>query len=281
MPAIADLYYSNGTFLVFNAEHALALRKKRIIGHLVGCSPKNPNQLAKSGLPLHLNHYAARIVFEEKLANFKKIVPQENKSKEYNESQFAKRLVEIQEDARKGFLEKRMGELKKRRIETSQDRIGTFDESKIKIDIKNEPESNFSSLGSKLMNEDEITTTFSVLTDKLIVFRDLYRKGFYVAMGMKFGCDFLAYQGDPVRYHAKFAIRLVANKNGQVDLIKVQYNELNTLHRLCHTANKSLVLAAVVLGDDNRQQHIEYWTLRTRECIQPDSGSDIFEKANL
>lgn len=280
MQVMTDVYCLKGSFLVFNSEHALALRKKRILGQLVGCSPKNPYQLIKSGLPLHLSHYAARIIYEERLAVFKRIVPNETISKEQNESQFAKRLVETQEDAKKKFLEKRVGELKKRRIVPSADKIGEFDEKMIKINILNEPESKYSSLCAEVIDEDEIAASFNVRGDKIIVFRDLYRRGFYVGMGMKFGCDFLVYQGDPVRYHAKFAIRLVANKGGQIDLAQIQYNELNTLHRLCHTANKSLVFATIISEDDTRQR-VEYWTLRARQYIQPDSSPDIFEKSEL
>lgn len=281
MQSIAEVYYLNGSFLVFDNEHALALRKKRIFGQHIGCSPKNPHQVVQSGLPCHINHYAANIILENKLAVFKRMIPHENVSIENNKSLFAMKLSEFQENAKKEFLEKRTDELKKRRIEVSSDRIGKFDDKKVKIDISNKPELIYSSVYFNIMNENEVANCFvHVASDKLVVFRDLYKRGFYLSMGMKFGCDFLAYQGDPVRYHAKYAIRLTANKGGQVDLVQEKYNELNALHRLCHTAKKTLALATIILSDDNKQE-IKYWTLKTRDYIKPDSGPDVFDTLDL
>lgn len=281
MQSIAEVYYLNGSFLVFDNEHALALRKNRIIGQHIGCSPKYPHQLIKSGLPCFINHYAANIVLENKLAVFKIMTPHsESVSIENNKSLFAIKLSGIEADARKEFFERRTSELKKRRIEVSSDKIGKFDDKRIKIDISNKPESTYSLVHSSLMNEKEVANCFIVLSDKLVVFRDLYQRGFYLSMGLKFGCDFLAYQGDPVRYHAKFAIRLTANKGGHVDLVQEKYNELNALHRLCHTTKKTLALATVTSGDDDKQE-VKYWTLKARDYIKPDSGPDLFETLDL
>ncbi|KAI1716021.1 tRNA-splicing endonuclease subunit Sen34 [Ditylenchus destructor] len=41
---------------------------------------------------------------------------------------------------------------------------------------------------------------------RLTVFRDLWRKGFYLTGGTKFGCDFLAYEGSPDNVHSRFMI---------------------------------------------------------------------------
>uniref|UniRef100_A0A914XG04 tRNA-splicing endonuclease subunit Sen34 n=1 Tax=Plectus sambesii TaxID=2011161 RepID=A0A914XG04_9BILA len=37
---------------------------------------------------------------------------------------------------------------------------------------------------------------------RFTVFRDLWRKGYYLTPGVKFGCDFLVYPGDPLKFHA-------------------------------------------------------------------------------
>ena len=36
-----------------------------------------------------------------------------------------------------------------------------------------------------------------------MAFFDLWRRGFFLTDGSKFGADFLAYPGDPIRYHAQ------------------------------------------------------------------------------
>ncbi|TKR80486.1 hypothetical protein L596_014556 [Steinernema carpocapsae] len=38
-------------------------------------------------------------------------------------------------------------------------------------------------------------------------YRDLWRKGFFLTDGFKFGCDYLAYQGPPDEVHSRFMVR--------------------------------------------------------------------------
>ncbi|KAI1707357.1 tRNA-splicing endonuclease subunit Sen34 [Ditylenchus destructor] len=41
---------------------------------------------------------------------------------------------------------------------------------------------------------------------RLTVFRDLWRKGFYLTGGTKFGCDYLAYEGSPGNVHSRYMV---------------------------------------------------------------------------
>ena len=45
--------------------------------------------------------------------------------------------------------------------------------------------------------------------DRYAVFRDLWEKGYYMTSGAKFGGDFLAYPGDPHRYHSHYVVVIV------------------------------------------------------------------------
>jgi len=45
---------------------------------------------------------------------------------------------------------------------------------------------------------------------KFRVFSDLYDKGMYISDASKFGGDFLAYSGDPLRFHAQLLVFVVA-----------------------------------------------------------------------
>ena len=47
---------------------------------------------------------------------------------------------------------------------------------------------------------------------RLLTFRELRKRGFYVTSGDKFGADFLAYPGDPLLFHAKFVVQCVQRK---------------------------------------------------------------------
>ena len=40
------------------------------------------------------------------------------------------------------------------------------------------------------------------------VFDDLTDRGFYVTQGLKYGADFLAYEGDPMTCHSRFLVQV-------------------------------------------------------------------------
>jgi len=60
---------------------------------------------------------------------------------------------------------------------------------------------------------------------RLFTFKDLWNNNYYLSEGSKFGGDFLAYCGDPVKYHAKYIVicvdgeESIANENRVQDLI--------------------------------------------------------------
>lgn len=279
------VYYLNGNFLVFNAQDALALRKKRIVGQHIGCSPKNPHQVVTSGLPYHLNHYAAQIILENKLANFKRLVPHESVSIENNEHEFAKKLTKLREEAKSNFLERRTSERKKRKIDPSCVDRDQFDERKVRITALDELDSEMSALRSIEMDEEEVAASLDLHTGRMVVFRDLYQKGYYISLGIKFGSDFLVYRGDPVRYHAQYAVRLLetSDEHGRVDLSRTHHNELNALNRLSHTANKTPIFATIVpcRNESCIPCQVKYWTIKIREYFKFDSSPDILEVIEL
>ena len=41
---------------------------------------------------------------------------------------------------------------------------------------------------------------------RFLTFRSMWRSGYYLTDGSKFGGDFLVYCGDPVKYHAKYIV---------------------------------------------------------------------------
>ena len=71
---------------------------------------------------------------------------------------------------------------------------------------------------------------------ELRVFEDLTsKKGLYLTDGLKFGADFLAYEGDPLLYHAKFLVKLCSPVISAQDLIVYE--------RMANTNKKVLLLA--------------------------------------
>ena len=75
---------------------------------------------------------------------------------------------------------------------------------------------------------------------RIRVFRDLWRRGFYLTEGAKFGGDFLAYNGDPVAFHAQFVV-ICSNK----DRTDYSETELVRISRLGTTVKKTVLLASL------------------------------------
>ncbi|KAI9321804.1 tRNA intron endonuclease [Dichotomocladium elegans] len=98
-------------------------------------------------------------------------------------------------------------------------------------------------------------TTWSYPTTKIEqlryqIFEFLWSQQFYVTSGLKFGGDFLAYPGDPMRYHSQFIVEAIPDPTrplAPVDLV--------SKGRLAVNVKKVFVLAGyastVDAGDKN------------------------------
>ncbi len=70
------------------------------------------------------------------------------------------------------------------------------------------------------------------------VFFDMHARGLTMTPGAKFGADYLAYPGDPMAYHASFAVRVAGEGE------KTHALTLAAAARMAHGARKHLVLAS-------------------------------------
>lgn len=80
------------------------------------------------------------------------------------------------------------------------------------------------------------------------VFQDLWEKGHYLTSGIKFGCDFLAYPGDPLRYHALYIVVCILPSKHFTPMDLIVYGRLGT------QVKKTVILASY--SSDNTLQYI-------------------------
>lgn len=268
------VYMIDGNFLVFENQHARALRRNRIVGNLIGCSPKNPYQIITSSLPLKLSKYEVDVIVRKDLAKFVKLVKHPETSLESCRTSYSAYLDELAERAQKEYRQSRVAELNKRNIPISDSNIKQIDTTRMKVPIPNTPDARFSTHAiQELLKEQVHSYLGSIDKSKRILFQDLYNRGFYITSGLKYGSEFLAYFGDPVAYHAQYALRIVAGDgHGNVNLTFEDFNEINSLYRLCHTANKVSLLVTV------NSEQITYWTLRHREFLTSSTDSSSLER---
>lgn len=69
------------------------------------------------------------------------------------------------------------------------------------------------------------------------IYKDLWKKGYYVTNGSKFGGDFLIYNGDPILYHSQY---IVVCKQFQEEF---ETHQICSLGRLGNSVKKDVLLA--------------------------------------
>ena len=80
-----------------------------------------------------------------------------------------------------------------------------------------------------------------------MVFSDLTEKGFLVTRGLKYGADFLAYEGDPTTCHARYMVHVVDAKSGEnsdaAETATISMQTLIRCERLANSVKKDLLIA--------------------------------------
>lgn len=92
---------------------------------------------------------------------------------------------------------------------------------------------------------------------KYLTFKNLWEKGFYLTSGIKFGGDFLAYPGDPAKFHARLIVVCVDSLEG------VSLRQLVAYGRLGSSNKKTILLSSLTKDNDL----VEYKTLNWRDKV--------------
>ena len=101
-----------------------------------------------------------------------------------------------------------------------------------------------------------------LLQCRKMAFFDLWRRGFFLTDGSKFGADFLAYPGDPIRYHAQNIVVCLDSRNELERMRKkVSESDLVGRCRLGTAVNKNVLFAYVFVGK-NKKGGVKYQALR-------------------
>ena len=76
------------------------------------------------------------------------------------------------------------------------------------------------------------------------VFCDLWERGYHITSGEKFGCDYLVYPGDPLRFHSYFIVIILESGKTFTALELLAYGRLGT------SVKKTVVIASEDLSDE-------------------------------
>ncbi|XP_074597953.1 tRNA splicing endonuclease subunit 34 [Brevipalpus obovatus] len=252
------LHYNNGSILVWDAADALNLRKDhRILGQLIGPFPGSSSQVNENGLPLSLMKEEARLLIDKNMADlveFDSTV--QSDSVEIFRQHTQKVKIEAQEAARQKRaqeLETRIKDIvvkRSKRLEGRESEMESIDENSLikeKLDIFEASNKNVFPVqiftkspwnhDGAIINNSWLYPSNKRERIKYNTFKDLYGKGYYIMSGLRFGCDYLVYESDPLVMHARY---MVLCKDPRDDLTALQ---LISLSRTSVQVNKQLMIA--------------------------------------
>uniref|UniRef100_A0AAR5PXN1 tRNA-splicing endonuclease subunit Sen34 n=1 Tax=Dendroctonus ponderosae TaxID=77166 RepID=A0AAR5PXN1_DENPD len=240
------LIFVHGNIFVYDIEDWSALRKAhRIVGNIIGSTSSIPS------LPLKLMPEEALLLVEKELASI-----WENRNTASELPDPAANL----EDSLLEAQQKEYRQLRKRQLLCLIDNIvekrRSMGDHRSKEEILND-EINKSSTVTKenmiwpIFLKDPIQSLSAISTDlissqtttlRLVIFKDLWQRGYYITSGEKFGGHFLVYFGDPVTYHAIFIVKCVDSET------TFSPTELISFGRLGVSVRKRAVLASIKNG---------------------------------
>lgn len=197
------------TALVFDIDHVEQIRQLGIVGILVGTLPKAPQQNVFLGLPLQLSAYEACYLVLHGHAQFVDGLKYNNEVASHYSLEEINRLGRVGDDALQYAI--------------------TPDTLPQKPEANVSPSSRLSVadfLARQLMPREEFGAKFAA-------FCFLRNLDYYLMPGLRFGGVFVAYPGDPLKFHSHLIVKVVP-KGEKVDLL-----ELVTSGRLATAVKKA------------------------------------------
>lgn len=183
------LLVSNGSVLVFELDHVKALRSAGIVGVLVGSLPKAPQQNVFLGLPLQLSIYEALWLVHARLAVLVD-------ARKYNElisgNSPIPAIVPLLDTLLYAVT------LDTNKMAPTQDILTCVVPPDLLID--HAPEDDFWA--------------------RYAAFKCLREQGYFLMPGLRFGGVFVAYPGDPLKYHSHLIVK-VLRQNEKVNLLSL------------------------------------------------------------
>ncbi|BES92471.1 tRNA-splicing endonuclease subunit [Nesidiocoris tenuis] len=261
---------------IWDADDWLKLRKEhRIVGNLIGSLANIPRQDVVRGMPMVLLPEEVTLLLEKNIAVLMKV--SDETEPDAKKEEYKQYLEKVQKEQLGVYERKRMLEVKglidrivegKKRKMARGEAIAPVDEESIyeaemarmkKLEggvFVQIPTAN-PWLKETMLCQGEWPypkTAFETL--KYRVFKDLWEKGLYLTNGSKFGGHFLAYPGDPLKFHAFYVVVVHLPENSISPLDLVRHARLGT-----HT-KKTFVIAST--NSENRIIYSSFeWTGKT------------------
>jgi len=253
-------------------------RDHRIVGSFIGSLPSFTRQNNELGLPLLLMNEEAKLLVDKgvaRIVRYQFFV--DNDVKQYYEqmkNEFYQQNYERFKSERKEAILKIAdkivaGKMKKYSCDQQLDRK-EIEAKIIQQEIDKIPDFSPNCCATKLYTSCPLDNRKEMAVDwnypntrqdmiRYSVFQDMWNKNYYLTNGMKFGCDFLAYENDPISYHSKY---MIICKTSEQQLSEQQ---IQTYGRLAKSVRKNILISInydIIQCNDTNNSNIEYLTIK-------------------
>jgi tRNA-splicing endonuclease subunit Sen34 len=212
--------FIGGRYLLFSIDAISFLRvEHHILGTLIGSLPQCPQQNVFLGIPLQLSAEEARLLVELRIAYIAdELLVQKQGLLSQTPEQRARYLQELQVQADE-HQELALQAAKDRRARARErlteipDDDPEGDLQMIKVHVTPTTSPFFPSVTSSSTKLPKTPSSYPL-------FRHLHTLGYYLSPGLRFGCQYTAYPGDPLRYHSHF-LCVSLHRNQKMPMIEL------------------------------------------------------------
>ncbi|EAW12982.1 tRNA splicing endonuclease subunit SEN34 [Aspergillus clavatus NRRL 1] len=251
--------YISGSYYLFSIDAVTYLRREHhICGVLIGTLPQIPQQNVFLGLPLELMPEEARLLVEKGVACIvDEVKLQKDGMKSVMEADRHRYLQDLEnqglqamrfqtsrkeqrkEEALKNLDEKRAAKARK----SAQKQNGADETPGSEFFVGDEQGADSSQTSRRASNVTQLQNAMGVTpatsqsllpseppANQLLplpevpssypLFAHLHSEGYYLSPGLRFGCQYLAYPGDPLRFHSHF-LTVSADWDEEIDLMDI------------------------------------------------------------
>ncbi|KAL8967578.1 MAG: hypothetical protein Q9183_002855 [Haloplaca sp. 2 TL-2023] len=239
-------------YLLYDIKTVTWLRRAHnVLGVLIGSLPQSPQQNVFLGLPLELQPEEVKLLIEQDLA----FVVVDLDSHKKAQQAPPKGLKDYKSDVQREGLAaaKAVEKQKRQRTQEALQRLNIRQSTPDRSDttetprdsgaadqedsLFDRPQSRASQVSSSNLAPYTSTPTTSyppitppsqetaasipdVNAASFALFKHLHKKGYFLSPGLRFGCQFMVYPGDPLRFHSHF-LAVSAAWDDEIDLLDI------------------------------------------------------------
>jgi tRNA-splicing endonuclease subunit Sen34 len=192
-------------YLLFDIEIITYIRREHhICGVLVGNIPQAAQQTVFSGIPLELMPEEARLLIDQGIAfivddakaHDRMLAGLETQTKQKYLADLEQNGLEAAQSMQSQAVENKKAFFKKSGTPVRDLPTGVVEPFQVTPTTSYPP----------LEMVEPLKKKFPEVSASYPVFRHLHENGYFMAPGLRFGCQYVAYPGDPLRYHSHFLV---------------------------------------------------------------------------